>query len=118
MSTRVTVSLPAEAAERLEKIFAEGGPEADALKAAGVVSVQKRTNLYSITRLDRWTRGVENSKLTHEQRNPKYYEYADTHTEALRQFHMHQNIEPTFCSWKLEESGVERPFPKLRQTHD
>ena len=36
---RVTLSMPADGAARLQKLFAEDGPEAAELKAAGVQSI-------------------------------------------------------------------------------
>lgn len=38
---KLTLSLPPEGVERLLKIFEAGGPEAEALKAAGVVSIAR-----------------------------------------------------------------------------
>ena len=38
---KLTMSLPPEGVERLLKLFAEGGPEAEALKAAGVVAITR-----------------------------------------------------------------------------
>jgi hypothetical protein len=39
-------------------------------------------NLYSLTRLNGWTSGRPNRKLSHKQRTPQYYEYARTPQEA------------------------------------
>jgi len=66
-------------------------------------------NLYSCTRLDRFTRGTINRKLKAKDRNPHYYEYADNPAQAEQQL---QKVLDTTEAIEavLVKKNAQRPF--------
>lgn len=68
------------------------------------------TNLYAVTRLDRSTRGVANIVLPPQDRNPRYFEYADNEEQARQQAAKHLGCETWALDAELSQEKVERPF--------